>query len=146
VSPPSGSSLPPTSPLDGRRLLVGGTMTGILEGRPLTAPTPPRVPEVRRISGRLARVNGYIMMSFAAAIGSGPPPDFRRAVPFIALARAACRDPDPGVVGPALERIDGMLAAAEQLVGAGDDRVRAAVGLVMAAGVIAATEPLPVPG
>ena len=129
-----------------RQLLVGGTMTDILEGRPLTAPTPPRVPQIRPISGRLARVNGYIMGSFAAAIGSGPPPDFRRAVPFIALARAACRDPDPGVVGPALARIDGFLAAAEQLLAAGDARARAAVGLVIAAGVIAATEPLPVPG
>jgi uncharacterized protein len=128
-----------------RKLLVGGTMTDILEGRPLTAPTPPRVPEIRRVSGRLARVNGYIMMSFAAAIGSGPPPDFTRAVPFIALARAACRDPDPGVVGPALERVDGLLASAEQLIAAGNDRARAAVGLVMAAGVIAATEPLPAP-
>jgi hypothetical protein len=51
-----------------RRLLVGGTMTDILKGRPLAAPTPPRVPQIRPISGRLARVNGYIMMSFAAAI------------------------------------------------------------------------------
>jgi uncharacterized protein len=128
-----------------RQLLVGGTMTGILEGRPLAAAKAPRVPEIRRISGRLARVNGYIMMSFAAAIGSGPPPDFRRAVPFISLARGACRDPNPGVVGPALERIDGLLAAAEQLLPAGDARARSAVGLVVAAGVIAATEPLPAP-
>jgi uncharacterized protein len=126
----------------GRTRLVGGTMTDILEGRPLADPRPPRVPEIRRISGRLARVNGYIMMSFAAAIGSGPPPDFARGLPFIALARAACRDPDPGIVGPAMERVDGLLAAAEQLLAAGDDRARAAVGLVMAAGVIAATEPL----
>jgi hypothetical protein len=86
------------------------------------------------------------MMAFAAAIGSGPPPDFHRAGPFIALARGACRDPDPGVVGPSLERIDGLLAAAEQLLAAGDAQARAAVGLVAAAGVIAATEPLPAPG
>jgi hypothetical protein len=82
-------------------------------------------------------------MSFAAAIGSGPPPDFTRALQFIALARAACRDPDPGVVGPAMEHIDGLLAAAEQLVKSGDDRARAAAGLVMTAGVVAATERLP---
>lgn len=125
-----------------RTLLAGATMTGILERRPLADPTPPRVPEIRRISGRLARVNGYVMMSFAAAVSSGPPLNFARGLPFIALARAACRDPDPGVVGPAIERIDGLLAAAEQLLTAGDERARAAVGLVMAAGVIAATEPL----
>lgn len=129
-----------------RRLLIGATMTDILEGRPLADPKPPRVPEIRPISGRLARINGYIMMSFAAAISSGPPPDFARGVPFVALARAACRDPDPGQVGPAIERIDGLLAAAEQLLGAPDERARAAVGLVMAAGVIAATEPLALSG
>jgi hypothetical protein len=44
-----------------------------------------------------------------------------------------------------LERIDGLLAAAEQLLAAGDAQARAAVGLVVAAGVIAATEPLPAP-
>ena len=124
-------------------LLVGGTMIDILEGRPLQAPRAPRVPEIRPISGRLARVNGYVMMSFAAAIGSGPPPDFTRGLPFIAMARAACRDPDPGVVGPTLERIDGLLAAAEQvLTNAPPEQARPAVGLVMAASVIAATEPL----
>jgi hypothetical protein len=125
-----------------RTRLVGATMTDILERRPLADPRPPRVPEIRRISGRLARVNGYIMMSFAAALGSGPPPDFARGLPFIAMARAACRDPDPGAVGPAMERIDGLLAAAEELLGVGERNGRAAVGLVMAAGVIAATEPL----
>jgi uncharacterized protein len=125
-----------------RALLIGATMTDILEGRPLADPKPPRIPEIRPISGRLARVNGYIMMSFAAAISSGPPPDFARGQPFVALARGACRDPDPGVVGPAMERIDELLSAAEQLLANSDDRGRAAVGLVMAAGVIAATEPL----
>ncbi len=125
-----------------RTLLVGTTMINILERRPLADPKPPRVAEMRRISGRLARVNGYLMMSFSAALSSGPPPNFARALPFIALARAACRDPDPGVVGPAIERIDGLLAAAEPLLAASDDRARAAVGLVMAAGMIAATEPL----
>ena len=89
-------------------------MIDILEGRPLPTPRPPRVPEVRPISGRLARVNAYVLMSFAAAIGTGPPPDFARSLPFIALARAACRDPEPGRAGPALERIDELLAAAEQ--------------------------------
>jgi hypothetical protein len=122
--------------------LVGGTMMDILERRPLPEPKPPRVPEIRPVSGRLARVNGYVMMSFAAALGGGTPPDFTRSLPFVNLARAACRDPDPGRVGPALERIDGLLAAAEQLLEQGGESTRAAFGLVMAAGVIAATEPL----
>ena len=82
------------------------------------------------------------MMSFAAAMGSGPPPDFVRGLPFVAMARAACRDPDPGAAGPALERIDALLAAAEQLLSAGGEGRAPAIGLVMAAEVIAATEPL----
>jgi uncharacterized protein len=125
-----------------RTYLVGATMSDILDGRPLPTPKPPRVPEIRPINGRLARVNGYVMMSFAAALSSGPPPSFDRGLQFVALARAACRDPDPGVAGPAMERIDGLLSAAEQLLSAGGDQARAAFGLVMAAGVIAATEPL----
>lgn len=125
-----------------RAYLVGATMTDILEGRPLRTPTAPRVPEVRAINGRLARVNAYVMMSFAAAMGSGPPPRFESGLQFIALARAACRDPDPGVAGPALERIDGLLAAAEQLLALDPEQARTSVGLVMAAGVLAATEPL----
>ncbi len=128
-----------------RTYLVGATMTDILERRPLRDPTPPRVPETRPINGRLARINSYLMMSFAAALSSGPPPEFERGLQFIALARAACRDPDPGPAGPALERIDGLLSVAERLVTAGGEELRAAFGLVMAAGVIAATEPLAAP-
>lgn len=124
-----------------RANLVGATMIDILEGRMLPDPTPPRVPETRPINGRLARINGYLMMSFAAALSSGPPPNFDRGLQFIALARGVCRDPEPGVVGAALERVDGLLSAAEQLLAAGTEETRAAFGLVIAAGVIAATEP-----
>ena len=122
--------------------LVGGTMLDVLEGRRLTDPKPPRVPEIRLISGRLARLNGYVMMAFAAAIGSGPPPNFERALQFINLARAVCRDPDPGDVGATLERVDGLLATAQLLIEAGGEQTREAIGLVVAAGTIAATQPL----
>ncbi len=125
-----------------RNSVLGGTMIDILEGRPLADPQPARVSEIRSVSGRLTRINGYLMMSFAAALSAGPPPDFARGMQFIELARAACRDPDPGPVGPALERIDALLSTAEQLLTAGGEQTRAAFGLVMAAGVIAATEPL----
>ena len=127
---------------DERTKLVGGTMLDVLEGRALAASEPPRVPEIRLVSGRLARLNGYLMMAFAAAIGSGPPPNFERSLQFINLARSVCRDPDPGAVGPTLERIDGMLDAAQTLIEEGGEQTRAAVGLVVAAGAIAATEPL----
>jgi hypothetical protein len=122
-----------------RRALVGGTMSDILDRRPLAAPTPPRVPEIRPVSGRLMRVNGYLLMAFAAALSAGPPPEFSRSLPFVALARAACRDPDPGAAGPALARIDELLSAAEQLVPDGREQARAAVGLIMASAVIAGT-------
>jgi hypothetical protein len=59
---------------------------------------------------------------------------------MVALARAVCRDGDPGAAGAALERIDGLLAAAEQLAGQGREQTLGAFGLVMAAGVIAATD------
>jgi hypothetical protein len=124
-----------------RMSLVGATMTAILEREPLPTPRPPRIPEIRAVSGRLTRINAYLMMSFAAALGSGPPVDFTRGLQFVAMAHAACRDPDPGAAGPALERIDGLLGAAERLLTAGGEEARTAVGLVMAAGAIAATEP-----
>lgn len=125
-----------------RTAVVGATMTDILERQPLPAPAPPRVPEIRPVSGRLTRIAGYVLMSFAAAIGAGPPPDFTRGAQYIALARAACRDPDPGPAGPTLERIDGLLSSAEQLLAAGPEHGRTGFGLAMASGVIAATEPL----
>jgi predicted TIM-barrel fold metal-dependent hydrolase len=127
-----------------RACLVGETMIDILEGRPLADPKPPRVAQIRPVSGRLQRINGYLLMSFGAALGSGPPPDFDRSVPFLAMARTACRDPEPGPAGPALERIDALLATAEPLLRAGGESARMALGLVMAAGVIAATEPFAV--
>ena len=117
-------------------------MEDILERRPLPDPKPPRVPQIRAVSGRLARINGYLMMSFAAAVGAGPPPDLARSLPFIAMARSVCRDPDPGLAGPALERVDTLLSTAEGVLAAGGEDARMALGLVMAAAVIAATEPI----
>jgi uncharacterized protein len=128
----------------GRALIAGETMRALLEGRPLAPATPPRVPQIRPASGRLLRVSAYLMMAFGAAIGAGPPPDRTRALPAIAMARAACRDPAPGIAGPALARIDALLSAAEQLIAQGEETATAAFGLVMSAGAIAATEPLAV--
>jgi uncharacterized protein len=131
---------------DERRALLGSRMIEILERRPLGAAKPPRVPEIRPVSGRLTRINGYLLMAVAAALAAGPPPDFDRGAPSIAMARGACRDPDPGAAGPALARIDGLLATAQELLGAGGEQARVAFGLVIAAGVIAATEPFVLAG
>ncbi len=62
----------------------------------------PASPEIRSTSGRLARLSGYLLMAFAVVVDAGPPPDPARALPGLQLARAVCRDPDPGEVGPAL--------------------------------------------
>jgi hypothetical protein len=81
-------------------------------------------------------------MSFAATVSAGPPPDPTRGLTGIQLARAVCRDPDPGAARSALERIDALLAAAEQLtLGTRTQRTRA-LGLLMTATAIAATEPI----
>jgi hypothetical protein len=58
------------------------------------------------------------------------------------MARSVCRDPDPGAVGPALARIDELLALAAELLGGGGETARAGFGMVISAGVIAATEPV----
>jgi hypothetical protein len=125
-----------------RAMLAGGTMRALLEGEGLPSATPPRLGAVRATSGRLTRVAGYLVMGFGAAMGSGPPLDATRAAPMVALARAVCRDPDPGVAGPALERIDRLLADAERLLAGTPEQVPLAIGLLMGAAAIAGTEPL----
>jgi hypothetical protein len=60
--------------------------------------------------------------------------------PFVEMARCVCRDP---AASPAIERIDGMLVSAQQLIAAPvAGEALAAMGLVHAAAVIAATEPV----
>lgn len=124
-----------------RGLVAGGTMTAVLAGDGPPPARPPRLARVRPTSGSLARVAAYALMGFGAVIAS-PPPDPARALPWIALARAVCRDPDPGVAGPALERIDALLVAAEGLITAHGKDEFLAVGLIHAAAAIAVTERL----
>jgi uncharacterized protein len=125
-----------------REAVAGDTMTAILEGRPLAEALPPRVPAVRPTNGRLARISAYLLTGFGAVMGAGPPPDLARALPGIALARSVCRDPEPGPVGPALERIDEFLASAEQHAADADQDRFLVLGLLLAASAIAATEPV----
>jgi uncharacterized protein len=125
-----------------RALVTGGTMTALVERRPLVPATMPRVRQERPVSGRLLRVSGYIATAFGAIVGGGPPRDLTRGLPHLHLARAACRDPEPGGAGPALERIDTALAAAEDLIRDGSGEEMNAYALIIAAGAIAATEPV----
>ena len=75
-----------------RMLVAGDTITALVDGRAPAPATPPRIAEVRPTSGRLARVSSYLLMSFAAGVGAGPPPDPARALPGIQLARGVCRN------------------------------------------------------
>jgi uncharacterized protein len=124
-----------------RALVAGGTMAAVLDGDGPPAARPPRLPRVRPTSGSLTRVGAYLLMAFGAVIAI-PPPEPARALPWIALARAVCRDPDPGAAGPALERIDVLLSGAERLIAAPVGDPRAPIGLIHAAATVAATEPL----
>jgi GNAT superfamily N-acetyltransferase len=127
-----------------RRGLVGGTMHRVLEREQLAPATDVRVPERRSVHGRLLRVSTYLNLSFGAFFGgleAGLPPDAKRVLSGIALARAVCRDPDPGASRRALSRIDTILSAAEQVALLERPRSLAAIGLLQAASVIAATEP-----
>jgi len=125
-----------------RAALAGGTIRAVLERRPPATPSPPRVAQIRPASGRLRRVEGYLLMGLGAVSAGGPPLVAARALPAVALARAACRDPEPGTVGAELERIDALLAGAEELIGRDGDAGRPAFGLLLAAATIAATAPV----
>jgi uncharacterized protein len=124
----------------GRAMIAGGTMAAVLDGQPLPAASKPRLEEVRPVNGRLQRVTGYLMMAVGAALTANPP-DLARAQEGVALARYACRDPDPADAGCALERVDAALAAAEQIVADGGEAANLAIGLAVAAATVAATEP-----
>jgi uncharacterized protein len=122
-----------------RAMVAGGTMAAVLDGEGPAPVRPPRVPRVRPVSGTLSRIAAYLITGFGAVLAT-PPPIPIRALPWINLARAACREPDPGVAGPAIERIAATLAAAEAVLGGPEEDQILAIGLIHAASTIAVTE------
>jgi len=127
-----------------RSLLIGGTMAAALAGDPLPPVTPPRLPAVRPACGPLLRVATYLTMAFGSLLGGGGLAGMDPALmsPFIAQARTVSRDPAPGPAGPALARIESAMVAAEHFIANPAPDSRAAIGLIQAAAVIAATEPV----
>jgi hypothetical protein len=117
------------------RGMLGETMAGLFDGRGLPATTPPRRDPSITLSGRLARVYGYGSLVgpalFAGVVEQG------RAM--LEMAIAACRDPDPGTVGEALETIGAALVAAHALLDS-EDGVRPAIDLLFRSMALAATE------
>src|SRR5919199_4128996 len=68
---------------DELRLLAGGTMAAVLDGRTPPEPRPPRLPEVRPVSGRLLRAATYLHMGFSAVVSGDGGRDPARALPWI---------------------------------------------------------------
>jgi predicted TIM-barrel fold metal-dependent hydrolase len=119
------------------RGMLGGTIAGLFDGRGLPAVTAPRRGASITVSGRLARVYGYGSLAGPAMFMGSP----EQAQAMLDMALAACRDPDPGDVGEALETIAATLSVAATLVALqSEDGTRAAIDLVYRAIVRAATE------
>jgi predicted TIM-barrel fold metal-dependent hydrolase len=117
------------------RLVLGGTMASLLDGHGLPATEPPRRGASIKLSGRLARVYNYASL-VGPALFTGAA---EQAHAMLDMARAACRDPQPGADREALEVIGAALGAADALVGE-ENGVRASIDLVYRAIVRAATE------
>jgi hypothetical protein len=117
------------------KAMLGGTMAALLDGGELPAVTPARRGQRIVLSGRLARVYGYASL-VGPALFTGAPEQARA---MLEMAMAACRDPDPGADGEALEVIGGALRAAAALTES-PDGLRPAIDLVYRAIVRAATE------
>jgi uncharacterized protein len=115
--------------------VLGGTMASLLDGHGLPQISSPRRGSSITLSGRLARVYGYASL-VGPALFTGVE---EQAHAMLEMALAACRDPEPGADGEALETIGKALAAADALVGE-PDGVRASIDLVYRAIVRAATE------
>jgi hypothetical protein len=117
------------------KAVLGGTMASLLDGHALPEITAPRRGAAITLSGRLARVYGYASL-VGPALFTGVE---EQAHAMLEMALAACRDPQPGADGEALETIGKALAAADALVGE-PDGIRASIDLVYRAIVRAATE------
>jgi predicted TIM-barrel fold metal-dependent hydrolase len=117
------------------KAVLGGTMASLIDGSSLPSTTPPRRGSSIQLSGRLARVYGYGSL-VGPALFSGV---VEQAKGMLELALAACRDPEPGPDGEALETIGFALSTANTLL---EDvaGIRPAIDLLFRAIVRAATE------
>jgi hypothetical protein len=115
--------------------VLGGTVAGLFDGHGLPPGTPPRRGSSITLAGRLARVYNYASL-VGPALFTGA---IEQARAMLDMAIAACRDPDPGSVGEALEAIGRALSTADTLLDE-EDGVRPAIDLLYRAIVCAATE------
>ncbi len=117
------------------RLVLGGTMACLIDGQELPPVSAPRRGPTITLSGRLVRVYGYASL-VGPALFTGVA---EQAEAMLEMAIAACRDPDPGDDGEALETVGRALRAAGQLMGE-EDGIRPAIDLIYRANVLAATQ------
>jgi predicted TIM-barrel fold metal-dependent hydrolase len=118
------------------RGVLGDTVAGLFDGRGLPPVTAPRRGPSITLSGRLARAYGYGSLAGPALFAGVP----GQALAMLEMAVAACRDPEPGDVGEALEAIGSALSAACVLLQQGEDGVRPAIDLIFRAMSRAVTE------
>jgi uncharacterized protein len=117
------------------KAVLGRTMAALLDGDGLPPVSAPRRGSSIALSGRLARVYGYAsLVGPALFTGAGA-----QAHAMLDMSIAACRDPQPGSDGEALETIGKALTVAKVLVDE-PDGARAAIDLVYRSIVRAATE------
>jgi predicted TIM-barrel fold metal-dependent hydrolase len=121
------------------RAILGGTMASLLDGRGLPPASAVRRGDSIELSGRLARVYGYASL-VGPALFTGV---LDQARAMLEMAMAACRDPEPGAVGEALDTIGAALSAANALLDT-EGGLRAAIDLVYRSIVRAAPERRPI--
>ncbi len=119
------------------RLVLGETKAGLLDGKGLPAPTPPRADPQRRVHARMIRIYGYLLTAGPALFTGNQ----EMARGSLELARAACRDRRPGALEGPLERVGNALDAALLLLAQGDGALRPTLDLVQRCLAVAATEP-----
>ncbi len=117
------------------KTVLGGTMAALLDTHELPPAGPVRRGPTIELSGRLARVYGYASLVGPAMFAGAA----EQARAMLDMALAACRDPEPGTDGDALEAIGTALGTAGALMDS-QEGMRGAIDLVYRAIVRAATE------
>ncbi len=122
---------------DAVRLVLGGTMARLIDERELPPTTPPRGQAERRVHARMIRIYGYLLTAGPALFTS----NVEMARGSLELARAACRDRQPGELEGTLGRVGAALDAALSLLAEGDGSLRPTLDIVQRCLALAATEP-----
>lgn len=125
-------------PQDALRLVLGGTIASLFDDGQLPDANPPRRGSTVVLSGRLARVGSYASLAGPAMFAGL----HELALAMLDMALAACRDPEPGDDGEALDALGTALETASLLLREGGEEhapLRCAIDLVFRSSVHAAT-------